>query len=361
MTWQQVFYDWGGWNAALFHWVNAATPDDVEPLVWIFALLGNYWTAPAVMLGLWVWSTRLGDTSGAEVVSGRLARFGLAFAIALVAAATLKLLLNFPRPPAVLDHAIRVMGAVEYYHSLPSGHATYAALLVGTLWQLVGRPLRIVLVIYLIGVGWSRVAAGMHFPADILAGWGLGFACHAMAKWLHASWKSLERRATEFAVWRWYGLAAIFILIDQGTKTTVENTFAYAEQVSLTPFFNLIYVLNPGAAFSFLAGASGWQRYFFLILALTVSVWLVAMLRQRQSNMEAAGYSLVLGGALGNAVDRLARGKVVDFLDFHWQDVHWPAFNFADVGISLGVAFLLFASVAKKQDSGVDGQPIRSD
>jgi signal peptidase II len=259
MTWQQVFYDWGGWNAALFHWINAATPVGTEPLVWIFALAGNYLTAPAAALGLWAWSERLGNGCRIEAIRAQLVRFGLAVAIALLAAVLLKLLLNFPRPPLVFDAAIRVIGEVEYHYSLPSGHATYAALLVATLWTLVGRPLQVLLAIYLIGVGWSRIAAGMHFPADVVAGWCLGLASYAAANRLHTVRKWIAGRAWRLSSWQWHGLAALVACIDQGTKSVVESTFTLAEQISLTPFFNLVYVLNPGAAFSFLADAGGWQ------------------------------------------------------------------------------------------------------
>ncbi|WP_159330328.1 signal peptidase II, partial [Klebsiella pneumoniae] len=114
------------------------------------------------------------------------------------------------------------------------------------------------------------------------------------------------------------------------------RTFAYGEQVEITPFFNLVHVLNPGAAFSFLANAGGWQRYFFITLGLAVSAWLGRMLCQQRPRLEAMGYSLILGGALGNVADRVLRGQVVDFLDFHWRLAHWPAFNLADVAITIG-------------------------
>ncbi len=144
--------------------------------------------------------------------------------------------------------------------------------------------------------------------------------------------------------WRWYGVALLAVLMDQLTKGLITSVFELNEQVPVSAFFNLVYVLNPGAAFSFLAEAGGWQRYFFIVLALAVSAWLVLMLRAQRPRNEALGLSLVLGGAVGNVIDRIATGKVVDFLDFHWNGVHWPAFNLADVFINAGVALLLLAT-----------------
>jgi signal peptidase II len=112
----------------------------------------------------------------------------------------------------------------------------------------------------------------------------------------------------------------------------------------VTPFFNLVHVLNPGAAFSFLAGAGGWQRWFFLAIALGASIWLAWMLSKPVRRLEALAYSLILGGAVGNGFDRVARGQVVDYLDFHLRGTHWPAFNIADVAITGGVVALIAVS-----------------
>jgi len=128
-------------------------------------------------------------------------------------------------------------------------------------------------------------------------------------------------------------------------KAVVSLLFDYGDQVAVTPFFNLVHFRNNGAAFSLLAGAGGWARFGFAALALGISLWLIRLLRQGVSKWEGVGYCLILGGALGNAVDRLLRGAVVDFLDFHWQGAHWPAFNLADVAISLGAVCLLAAAV----------------
>lgn len=144
--------------------------------------------------------------------------------------------------------------------------------------------------------------------------------------------------------WHWHSVALLAVLLDQVTKGVIVNTFTHAEQVPVSTFLNLVYVLNPGAAFSFLAEAGGWQRYFFIVLALLVSAWLAYMLRTQRPRYESLGLSLILGGALGNVLDRITTGKVIDLLDFHWRGMHWPAFNLADVFISTGVSLLLWAA-----------------
>ncbi|MDO8774465.1 MAG: signal peptidase II [Burkholderiaceae bacterium] len=149
----------------------------------------------------------------------------------------------------------------------------------------------------------------------------------------------------------WYSVALAIFLADHAVKFWVHEYTPYAWSQPVTGFFNLVHVWNQGAAFSFLADAGGWQRFFFLIVALMVSAWLVWVLRKPHSTVDGLGYSLVLGGALGNGLDRAMRGYVVDFLDFHWQDWHWPAFNIADIGIVCG-ALLLVVSAFKR--SGPD-------
>lgn len=147
--------------------------------------------------------------------------------------------------------------------------------------------------------------------------------------------------------WLWLVLATGIALGDQGAKAWIAGWLPYGASQAATPFFNLVHVLNEGAAFSLLAGAGGWQRNFFIALALAVSAGLVVLLlRGVGSPREAVGYSFVLGGALGNVIDRLMRGAVVDYLDFYVGGWHWPAFNLADSAIALGV--LLFLSCGRK-------------
>jgi signal peptidase II len=146
------------------------------------------------------------------------------------------------------------------------------------------------------------------------------------------------------APWRWWTLALLVAMADQAVKFAVHTLMSYGQSIPLTGFFNLVHVWNTGAAFSFLAGAGGWQRYFFIVLTLGVSTWLAFMLRSPRGRAESLAYSLILGGALGNLVDRILRGYVVDYLDFYIKEWHWPAFNLADSSITLGVFFLLWTA-----------------
>ncbi|KPU93800.1 signal peptidase II [Variovorax paradoxus] len=142
----------------------------------------------------------------------------------------------------------------------------------------------------------------------------------------------------------WVPLALVVLAADQAAKSYIDATTPLGWSHSVTPFFNLVHVLNPGAAFSFLAGAGGWQRWFFLIIAVAISGWLIWMLRAPRPRAESLAFSLILGGALGNAFDRAARGQVIDYLDFHLGGWHWPAFNVADIGIAVGAACLVLTS-----------------
>ena len=149
------------------------------------------------------------------------------------------------------------------------------------------------------------------------------------------------------AVSRWFLLAGTVIALDQIAKLWVLAAFHYGEILPVAGFFNLVLVMNPGASFSFLAGAGGWQKWFFSALALAVSVWLIVLIRRHaQERLRPAAFSLVLGGALGNLIDRLRFGAVVDFLDFHFAGWHWPAFNLADSAITVGVILLLWQQVS---------------
>jgi signal peptidase II len=143
----------------------------------------------------------------------------------------------------------------------------------------------------------------------------------------------------------WYAIALAVLAGDQAAKSYIDATQPVGWSHEVTPFFNLVHVLNPGAAFSFLASAGGWQRWFFLAIAVAVSVWLVWQLSQPLRKMEALSYSLILGGAIGNAFDRAVRGQVVDYLDFHLRGWHWPAFNLADMAIVGGAAALTLLSL----------------
>lgn len=143
--------------------------------------------------------------------------------------------------------------------------------------------------------------------------------------------------------WRW--LVALVLLLDQGSKTWMLLTFDDYEVQPVTSFFNLVLVFNEGAAFSLLSEADGWQRWFFIGLGLVVSVVLLSWIRQfgPKQPLSITSLALILGGAWGNLIDRLLFGRVTDFLDFYLGTWHWPAFNVADIAISLGVVLMLIA------------------
>src|SRR3954464_14654057 len=144
---------------------------------------------------------------------------------------------------------------------------------------------------------------------------------------------------------RWLALSAAVIAADLATKAWITSIFRYGEVREITPFFNLVLAHNTGAAFSFLAGASGWQRWFFAGVALVISALLLVLLkRHRGSALVAACYALVLGGALGNLWDRITLGHVIDFIQVHAAGYYWPAFNVADSAIRVRVVLLLLDS-----------------
>ncbi len=142
----------------------------------------------------------------------------------------------------------------------------------------------------------------------------------------------------------WLLIAAGIVVLDQLTKWLILDAFRDGERKNLLPFFDLTLTYNPGAAFSFLAGAGGWQRWFFTIIALVVSVFVIRYLQKETRSLPCAGLTLILGGAIGNAIDRLIHGKVVDFILMYWKDWYYPAFNLADSAICCGVALMIYDS-----------------
>ena len=141
----------------------------------------------------------------------------------------------------------------------------------------------------------------------------------------------------------WLGVAAIIVLLDQLSKITLSRLLEYGHSEAITSFFNLVMVYNKGAAFSFLADQQGWQRYFFAGISIAASLLIIWMLRRNPAQkLFCSALSLILGGAIGNLIDRLAYGHVIDFLDVHIAGWHWPAFNIADSAITIGaVLFVL--------------------
>ncbi|TPQ24818.1 signal peptidase II [Methylomonas sp. EFPC3] len=145
---------------------------------------------------------------------------------------------------------------------------------------------------------------------------------------------------------KWLWVSALVLILDQASKLTVDATMQLYESIPLLPNFNLTYARNTGAAFSFLAQAGGWQRWLFAGLAVVMSgiigVWLYRL--KPYETLMAWALSLVLGGAIGNLIDRVAYGYVIDFLDVYYQNWHWPAFNIADSAICIGVGLMLLES-----------------
>jgi len=151
---------------------------------------------------------------------------------------------------------------------------------------------------------------------------------------------------------RWLWLSALIIVLDQASKLWISGHFAYGESLTVLSIFNLVLAHNTGAAFSFLSDAGGMQRWLFSIIAIVVSVWIVWLLRRHSAQtLFALALSLILGGALGNLIDRIAYGYVVDFLSFHWDEHYFPAFNLADSAITCG-AFLMILDSFKERKHG---------
>jgi signal peptidase II len=150
---------------------------------------------------------------------------------------------------------------------------------------------------------------------------------------------------------RWLGLSALVIVLDQLSKAWISSHFVYGESFAVLGVFNLVLAHNTGAAFSMLNDAGGWQRWMFSAIAVAASVWIVWLLRRhQQQKLFCLALALILGGALGNLMDRIAYGYVVDFLDFYWGRYHFPAFNIADSAITCGAALMLWGSVIHKPE-----------
>jgi len=160
----------------------------------------------------------------------------------------------------------------------------------------------------------------------------------------------------------WLGISAAIVALDLYTKHLVQSSFAYGEHVAITSFFDLVLFHNEGAAFSFLAGAGGWQRLFFSAFAIIASGVIIHLLRKHpEKKLFCFALSLVLGGALGNLYDRLTLGYVVDFLFFHYETYYWPAFNVADSAITVGVILLLWDGlIEEKVHAGKQERSLRS-
>ncbi len=156
-------------------------------------------------------------------------------------------------------------------------------------------------------------------------------------------------------IWPWLSLSLVIILADQMTKTLVIQHFQWGDSQTLTSYFNLVRAHNSGAAFSFLANQSGWQRWFFISIGLAATGLILWQLHQhRGQRLMSLAMALILGGALGNVIDRIIHGYVIDFLDFHWDFLstvfrggHFPAFNIADACITMGAVCLITSELLR--------------
>lgn len=150
----------------------------------------------------------------------------------------------------------------------------------------------------------------------------------------------------------WLGVSLIVILLDQLSKIAVLRLFTYGDPHPLAPCFNLLLIYNRGAAFSFLASAGGWQRWAFTALGIAAALVIIWLLKRHSGQkLFCTALALILGGALGNVIDRLVHGHVIDFLDFHVGTWHWPAFNIADSGITVGAVLLVFDELRRVRDA----------
>lgn len=173
-----------------------------------------------------------------------------------------------------------------------------------------------------------------------------------MLKDMKAGWAARPEQWMRSGL-KWWWVALVALILDQVSKIWVMNSFSLYESVPLMPSLNFTYVHNLGAAFSFLADAGGWQRWGFAIFATLVSFGLVAMMRAQAANLVRLNlaYALILGGAIGNLIDRVLYGYVVDFIDFYVGNWHWPAFNIADSAICIGASLMILDAFMQPKET----------
>jgi signal peptidase II len=148
----------------------------------------------------------------------------------------------------------------------------------------------------------------------------------------------------------WLGIALAVVVLDQITKYRIHQWLAYGQVIDVLPFVNLVLVYNPGAAFSFLSDQPGWQKNFFIAVAALASGWVLYLLaRHPHKRLFCFALALILGGAIGNLIDRIVFGAVIDFIDVHLAGYHWPAFNIADSSITCGALLLVLASFRREE------------
>ncbi|GFO76462.1 signal peptidase II [Bathymodiolus platifrons methanotrophic gill symbiont] len=150
---------------------------------------------------------------------------------------------------------------------------------------------------------------------------------------------------------KWLWLSILVLILDQLSKIWIDSNMSLYQSIPMFPGFSITYAHNYGAAFSFLSDAGGWQRWFFAVLAGSISIGIIVWIKRLKSEeiLSAISLSLILGGAIGNLIDRVVYGYVIDFLDVYYQAWHWPVFNIADSAITVGVAFMFYESFTNKE------------
>ena len=161
--------------------------------------------------------------------------------------------------------------------------------------------------------------------------------------------RSISLSRSGGSIWPWLGWAAIVLIVDQFTKTLILGYYRLGDHTPITSFFNVVRAHNTGAAFSFLADHSGWQRWFFTAIGIAAAGFIVWMLKSHPGQkLFSFALASILGGEIGNVIDRLVHGHVIDFLDFHWRGIgHFPAFNVADSAITLGAICLVLDEIRR--------------
>lgn len=168
-----------------------------------------------------------------------------------------------------------------------------------------------------------------------------------------AKGKTAQVSNASHSMLQWLGLAFIILLVDQFTKVLIVGFYQHGDSTYISSFFNVVRVHNSGAAFSFLADASGWQRWFFTAIGVIAAIAIVWMLKSHAGQkLFSFALACIMGGAIGNVIDRVLYGYVVDFLDFHWRGIHFPAFNIADSAITIGAACLILDELIRVRKTG---------
>lgn len=339
MKW--ILYDWFGLNRWVFLSINGQESATLDAVMQALSWMGDYRLFPVYLgVGMTV-AWRLHQTNrdpGSGAVRHALWRFALGYAAGVLLVGALKVAFDLPRPLAVLGaDTLRVIGSGESRYSFPSGHAAFAALIVVALWPTLRLRGRVALLLFAFGVGLSRVRLGLHFPADVVA----GYLCGAAAAWLAQYIMMAVARRDRWSALALSGALAVFAL-DQSSKTAIVLALGFHESLPLTSYLNIGYWQNTGAAFGMFGQASGWQQTLFTVIGLVAACWMWRLIHApRATPIERSAYAFIMGGAVGNVFDRVVRGAVVDWIDIHWTTWHWPAFNLADSGIALGVILLV--------------------